>query len=625
MPTPPAVIDQLRRYTDEQLLTLLTARPDLASPPPGSIAGLAARLLTKQSIQQALVQLNAFELHVLHIAKALSFPTEKYGKARTFSLNDLASHLTISATTTPEQSTQTLEETVTKLGEQFLLTHAEDDDDAWWALGSVSSTISGEDDEGTQSEYNPGLVSAPEITAAQPIGYRESFGSPQTMVDGVGADRAITLLTLADHALQAWSQGGPVLRTGGVGVRELRSLAQKLSITTMEVGWLLETLASAELIAPIDDRTRWYPSREEIPWHEKPDSERWDALAWAWLTSPRPTWLTGEKVRGTTFTPLQPGVEQPSTAQLRYRVLDALAHTEPGGVLNAEQITQIMQWHTPRMPPEIKTVEAIYSQSQWFGILGAGALTTAGRELATAAAATTAQAEQTHREAAIDALNDALPAEVDTALLQGDYTITIPGRPAPALDWLWDIAAEEQRGVAQVLRISEKTIHAALGTYTGDEILAKLRQITPTGVPQAVEYLIADVERQQLVSPTPPTAPTAPPAPRPSGRGNFTVGQRVEALAPLSATTPQRAVRAIRAGEEEIESGVSDPLVTRQRLSDIHSTGEQRWITLVNSSGQTHRRLIQVANFSGGRVRLLDIENDAELVVRIHRIASVDP
>src|SRR5699024_5147828 len=90
-------------------------------------------------------------------------------------------------------------------------------------------------------------------------------------------------------------------------------------------------------------------------------------------------------------------------------------------------------------------------------------------------------------------------------------------------------------------------------------------------------------------------------------------------------TTPQRAVRAIRAGEEEIESGVSDPLVTRQRLSDIHSTGEQRWITLVNSSGQTHRRLIQVANFSGGRVSQLDIENDDEIAVRIHRIASVDP
>ena len=43
----------LAELTDEQLVRLLELRPDLAQPPPGSIAALAARAQSRQSVKAA--------------------------------------------------------------------------------------------------------------------------------------------------------------------------------------------------------------------------------------------------------------------------------------------------------------------------------------------------------------------------------------------------------------------------------------------------------------------------------------------------------------------------------------------------------------------------------------------
>src|SRR5690625_3417724 len=68
MPQNRSALHTLRQFTDEQVLALLQARPDLATPPPGSLAGLAARALTRPSLERAVADLNTFELQVLEAA-----------------------------------------------------------------------------------------------------------------------------------------------------------------------------------------------------------------------------------------------------------------------------------------------------------------------------------------------------------------------------------------------------------------------------------------------------------------------------------------------------------------------------------------------------------------------------
>src|SRR5690625_4326928 len=68
MPQHRSALHTLRQFTDEQVLVLLQARPDLATPPPGSLAGLAARALTRPSLERAVAGLNTFELQVLEAA-----------------------------------------------------------------------------------------------------------------------------------------------------------------------------------------------------------------------------------------------------------------------------------------------------------------------------------------------------------------------------------------------------------------------------------------------------------------------------------------------------------------------------------------------------------------------------
>jgi hypothetical protein len=62
----PSMLDWLRGRTDAQLAELLTARPDLLVPAPGSLEALARRLESPTTARRALERVDAFELQVLH-------------------------------------------------------------------------------------------------------------------------------------------------------------------------------------------------------------------------------------------------------------------------------------------------------------------------------------------------------------------------------------------------------------------------------------------------------------------------------------------------------------------------------------------------------------------------------
>ena len=63
--TPRTLADQLRGWSDQQLATLLSERPDLANPAPQDSSQLASRAGTRASVLRALDQLDTLELTVL--------------------------------------------------------------------------------------------------------------------------------------------------------------------------------------------------------------------------------------------------------------------------------------------------------------------------------------------------------------------------------------------------------------------------------------------------------------------------------------------------------------------------------------------------------------------------------
>lgn len=85
-----------------------------------------------------------------------------------------------------------------------------------------------------------------------------------------------------------------------------------------------------------------------------------------------------------------------------------------------------------------------------------------------------------------------LPAEIDRVYLQADLTAIAPGPLAPPLDLrLRGIAHRESRAQASTYRFSAESLGAGMTDgETGDSIRAFLSDLSLTGIPQPLEYLI---------------------------------------------------------------------------------------------------------------------------------------
>ncbi len=92
-----------------------------------------------------------------------------------------------------------------------------------------------------------------------------------------------------------------------------------------------------------------------------------------------------------------------------------------------------------------------------------------------------------------------LPAQVDQLVLQADLTAIVPGLPTPALaDLMRTVADAESTGAASIYRFSATSIRRALDSgRTAAELHAELARRGT--MPQALTYLIDDVARRHAV------------------------------------------------------------------------------------------------------------------------------
>ncbi len=106
------------------------------------------------------------------------------------------------------------------------------------------------------------------------------------------------------------------------------------------------------------------------------------------------------------------------------------------------------------------------------------------------------------RTVEVDALQRLLPAEVDRIFLQNDLSAIAPGPLAPALDVrLRGIASRESAAQASSYRFTAESIsHAIASGETASSILDFLAQLSLTGIPQPLEYLVTQTaQRHGLV------------------------------------------------------------------------------------------------------------------------------
>ena len=292
------------------------------------------------------------------------------------------------------------------------------------------------------------------------------------------------------------------LRSGGVGVRELRRLSEQLRVDQAAVGRLLELCGLAGLIRLDVDSSSWVQP-PQLEWLVLPRQEQWLWLVNAWLASERVPSMVGQPVNsapgaaarsasGTTIAALSAGAQRPDAPVVRKRILEILLEltreAEDGEgaapVLDAAAVLQRAEWSQPRMARRFSSlIRGVLAEAEMLGLVGSGALSQLGSAFA-----------EDDPDAALAILGEHLPAALNHVLLQADLTAVAPGYLSPALtEQLLVMADAEGQGPATIYRFSAESIKRALDSgYDAAGLLAFLREHSATAVPQPLKYLVED-------------------------------------------------------------------------------------------------------------------------------------
>lgn len=451
----------LRGRTDAELAALLTARPDLLSPVPADIGALASRAARRLSLERALDDLDQFALHVIG-ALVTAPPPVSTGR--------------LAAVLAAPQAA--LRRCLAGLCARAL---------AWQADGGWRP-----------APGLPGVIGGP----PWPGGQHGSSSEPPTLqgihngsrvADQAAAAAALTALRCVEDLLTRWAaEPPPVLRSGGLGIRELRKAAASVDLDLPAAALFTEVARAAGLLAASSwTNGEWLPARAFDAWRDTAPADQWALLADAWLTTTRVPGLVGTRdERGRLLGALGSGLDRMDAPRARVRVLSELATVEPGTSAAASAVLRRLHWRWPRWlhEPQAMLAEMALREAATIGLTGLGALATHGRALVCGGGP----------DEAAKVLAAVLPEPVSHVLLQGDLTAVAPGPLIPALARELSLAADvESTGGALVYRFSAASVRRAFDAgRSGADLLAMLAACSRTAVPQPLRYLIEDVARR---------------------------------------------------------------------------------------------------------------------------------
>ena len=542
---------------DDRLIRLLELRPDLAQPPPGSIAALAARAQARQSLKAATDELDFLRLAVIDALLVLQADTAPVPVAKL---------LTLIGERAPEaevlDALDDLKERALVWGDVELRVAPDAGGGLPWHAGQVTledasqsaeqiaELIDGLDE--PQRELLDRLLegsplgrtrdAAPGAPADRPVPQLLAIGllrridadtvilprhvgqvlrgeepgpvqlaAPDPVVstttsadaDAAAAGAIIDLLRELDVLLETLSTA-PIseLRSGGLGVREVRRLAKVTGVDEARLGLILELAAAAGLIAsgipdpqPVGgEPPYWAPTVAADRFTEASTAERWHLLATTWLDlAARPALIGSRGPDAKPYAALSDSLYS-TAAPLDRRLL--AGHAGPaaarrrGGQEHRVGGVDLATAAVGQAATARRRSRTYWTKRTLLGLVGRGAISTPGRAFIGDGADDGADA--------IAAMARVLPAPIDHFLVQADLTVVVPGPLERHLaDELSAVATVESAGTAMVYRVSEQSIRHALDIgKTADELHTLFEKHSKTPVPQGLTYLIDDVARR---------------------------------------------------------------------------------------------------------------------------------
>lgn len=337
-----------------------------------------------------------------------------------------------------------------------------------------------------------GRTPPPPGALAGPPELATSTHSPR-LVGHAAAGAAFELVRRVEVLLDHWSSTPPTaLRSGGLGVRDLKVTAVLLHVTEREAALLVEVAQAAHLLAigAAGEDEAWLPTDAYDAWTRLPAAARWSALARAWLASARtPALVGGKDAAGKAVNALAPGLVDPHQADTRRVALEQLAQLAPGTSLatgtGLPTLVTRVRWLRPRRPAsQAALVAAAVEEASFLGLLGMGSMAPAARALLAG-------------EDPEPLLAPSMPEPLDHVLIQTDLTAVAPGPLLPALAArMQQVAEVESRGGATVYRFTPASVRRALDAgWSAGELHAFLADVSRTPVPQPLSYLVDDSAR----------------------------------------------------------------------------------------------------------------------------------
>ena len=548
--TPRSLTDDLREREDAALAELLLLRPDLANPLPTDLRQLATRSVTATATARAIDKLDQYHVQVLETVAALSEPmtTEDVVEAVPddaarvrAALDHLVAQALVWGPPEARRATASVKEVLGRfpagLGPPLaelapgaavpdVLTHLDDvppgpsDVLARLAWGPPHGSVDAADRAITMETARTPIewllarrllvatdkktVILPREVALQLRGgvvhesvtheppAEVSQSRETASIDRAAAGTAFEVTRQVEDLLEWWSVGPPsVLRSGGVGVRDLRAAAQRLNVDEATVALYLEVLFAGGLLAAsgdVDDA--WLPTPEYDRWRAKGTAAKWAVLGSTWLATTRVPGLVGGKGhKDSRINALAPELDRSIAPDLRQSTLRDLAQQPAGTVVTVTSLVERQAWRRPRRGTQLRDdlVRWTLAEASALGIAALGALSTFGRALIDG-----------ELDSAAESLAPLLPKPVTHVMIQADLTAVAPG----PLDG--DVAREfalvadvESAGGATVFRFTDSSIRRALDAGRSSiDVREFIGTHSSTTLPQPLTYLIDDVARR---------------------------------------------------------------------------------------------------------------------------------
>ncbi|GAA4360346.1 helicase C-terminal domain-containing protein [Angustibacter luteus] len=740
---PRSLADELRSWDDARLVALLRARPDVMTPLPNDLTTVAARCTTRASVHRVLDSLDTFELQVLDALAALPDPASRTDVARLLGvrptslaatldrLRDLALVwgrdaalrlvLTVRDTLGPFPAGLGPPSPTAPDGAEVdaLLAQAPEgarevlDRLVWQSpVGAVrgadrptSRTTARSPVEWLLAHRLLAVLDPDHVVLPREVGlhlrggrvHRDVQPEPPAiaaseraprLVDAAAGGAASDLLRLVAELGELWGvTPPPVLRSGGLGVRDLRRTAAALDLPEPAAAVVIELAYAAGLVA--DDGqvgASWAPTPAYDAWTSEPPAGRWRRIAGAWLGMSRVPELVGQRDdRDTVRAALSADVDRAPAASVRQSVLAVLAELPTGSAPDVETLLSRLRWRRPRRTGSLAEQLARWTvqEAELLGVTGRGALSAAGRALLAG--------DDDEVEQVVAAL---LPAPVDHVLLQADLTAVAPGPLEVDLGRLMHLAADvESRGGATVYRFTPDSVRRALDSgWAAEQLLAELGEASRTPVPQPLEYLVRDVARRhgrirvgaaksfvrsddesvlrelmadrraaplslRALAPSVLAAQAEPAtvlqvlrsmglAPAAESATGEVVVRRPDArrtplrqppaptrgeVTPAADPLLQAVVRALRSAAPPAPAPAgpalapTEPTHTLAVLREAIERRQRVWIGYADGTGRVERRVVEPLSVEGGRVTAFDHSREEVRSFSVHRVTGVAP